>query len=174
MTAPPSSASSARLASCPRARRAARREPGRRTRAGRLPRLSGPSRSGYAPLAFPIVNQFCTVILYGRGGRLTAQNGDFRPGQCEALPTCATFDCAAVPCPRPYSTRDFIPASGPYSHHAVFTLERNMGLRKRRRAGCGQGQRRAHRAHAERGLRCCTVHRRGVLRGGDLRATGRQ
>ena len=36
---------------------------------------------GYAPLAFSIGNQFCVAFLYGRAGRLTAQNGGFRPGQ---------------------------------------------------------------------------------------------
>jgi hypothetical protein len=29
---------------------------------------------------FPIVTRFCMVGLYGRAGRLTAQNGGFRPG----------------------------------------------------------------------------------------------
>jgi hypothetical protein len=29
--------------------------------------------------------RFCMVLLYGRAGRLTAQNGGFRPGQCEAF-----------------------------------------------------------------------------------------
>ena len=41
----------------------------------------GPPWGGYAPLAFPIENQFCVAFLYGRAGRLTPQNGGFRPGQ---------------------------------------------------------------------------------------------
>jgi hypothetical protein len=32
-------------------------------------------------LAFSIVDRFCAALLYGRAGRFTAQNGDFRPGQ---------------------------------------------------------------------------------------------
>ena len=32
-------------------------------------------------MAFPTVNRFCMALLYGRAGRLTAQNGGFRRGQ---------------------------------------------------------------------------------------------
>jgi hypothetical protein len=35
--------------------------------------------SALTPLAFPTVNRFCTALLYGRAGRLTAPNGGFRP-----------------------------------------------------------------------------------------------
>jgi hypothetical protein len=42
---------------------------------------SGPPRGGEAPLAFSYENPFCVGVLYGRTERLTAQNGDFRPGQ---------------------------------------------------------------------------------------------
>jgi hypothetical protein len=34
-----------------------------------------------ATLAFSVGNRFCTALLYGRTGRLTAQNGGVRPGQ---------------------------------------------------------------------------------------------
>ena len=30
---------------------------------------------------FPIVNRLCVALLYGRPGRVTVQNGGFRPGQ---------------------------------------------------------------------------------------------
>ena len=30
---------------------------------------------------FPIANQFCTAVLYGCAGRLTAKTGGLRPGQ---------------------------------------------------------------------------------------------
>jgi hypothetical protein len=40
---------------------------------------SGPSRGCYAPFAFSIGNRFCMALLYGRAGRLTAENGGFRP-----------------------------------------------------------------------------------------------
>ena len=36
--------------------------------------------------AFPYENYFCVGLLYGRTGRLTVENGGFRPGQC-----CTTF-----------------------------------------------------------------------------------
>jgi hypothetical protein len=40
-------------------------------------------------LVFSIVNFFCMALLYGRAGRSTAQNGDFRPRwageKCEKL-----------------------------------------------------------------------------------------
>ena len=42
---------------------------------------SGPPRGCKAPLAFPYENTFCMGLLYGRTGRLTTENGDFRPGQ---------------------------------------------------------------------------------------------
>jgi hypothetical protein len=42
---------------------------------------SGPARGGYAPLAFPTVNRVCMALLYARVGRLTVENGGFRPGQ---------------------------------------------------------------------------------------------
>jgi hypothetical protein len=32
-------------------------------------------------LAFSYENPFCVGLLYGRAGRLTAENGGFRPGQ---------------------------------------------------------------------------------------------
>ena len=32
-------------------------------------------------LAFPVVNRFCMALLCGRAGRITANNGVFRPGQ---------------------------------------------------------------------------------------------
>jgi hypothetical protein len=35
--------------------------------------------------AFSIANQFCAAFLNGRGGRLTAQNGWFRPGRAVML-----------------------------------------------------------------------------------------
>jgi hypothetical protein len=38
-------------------------------------------RGGSGPSAFSIVNRFCMARLHGRAGRLTAQNGGFRPGQ---------------------------------------------------------------------------------------------
>jgi hypothetical protein len=41
----------------------------------------GPSRGAQAPLAFSAVNRFCMERLYGCVGRLTAENGGFRPGQ---------------------------------------------------------------------------------------------
>jgi ATP-dependent RNA helicase DHX37/DHR1 len=34
-----------------------------------------------APSAFPTVDRFSIALLYGRAGRLTAENGGFRPGQ---------------------------------------------------------------------------------------------
>ena len=34
-----------------------------------------------APFAFSIVNWVCMALLYSCAGRLTAQNGGFRPGQ---------------------------------------------------------------------------------------------
>jgi hypothetical protein len=40
---------------------------------------SGPARGGCAPSALPTVERFCTVLLCGRAGRLTAQHGGFRP-----------------------------------------------------------------------------------------------
>ena len=47
------------------------------------PLRSGPAGADQAPVyvVFPTVNRFCMVCLYGRAGRLTAQNGCFRPGQ---------------------------------------------------------------------------------------------
>jgi hypothetical protein len=47
----------------------------------RRSRRPGPRRGGYAALALSIGNLFCMVLLYGRAGRLTAQNGGFWPGQ---------------------------------------------------------------------------------------------
>jgi hypothetical protein len=47
---------------------------------GARDRRSGPARAGYAPAAFPIVNRFSMARMYGRTGRITAQNGGFRPG----------------------------------------------------------------------------------------------
>ena len=42
----------------------------------------GPSGwGGYAPLAFFTVNRLCIALLSGDAGRLTRQNGGFRPGQ---------------------------------------------------------------------------------------------
>jgi hypothetical protein len=52
-----------------------------------LPGPPGPSRGVSAPFAFSTVNCFFTALLYWRAGRLTAQNGGFRPGQM--LLTCA-------------------------------------------------------------------------------------
>ena len=57
----------------------ARPEPAERSRV-----RSGPPRGGQAPPAFPIVNQVCVGILYGRAGRLTAKNSGFRPGHWRA------------------------------------------------------------------------------------------
>ena len=37
-------------------------------------------------LAFSYVNRFCVALWYGRAGRLTAENGGFRPGQVAAKP----------------------------------------------------------------------------------------
>ena len=45
------------------------------------PDRSGPARGVYAFLAFSAVNRVCTALLCGRAGRLTAQNGGFRPGR---------------------------------------------------------------------------------------------
>ena len=33
-----------------------------------------------APLALSAANQFCMALVYGRAGRLTTKNGDFRQG----------------------------------------------------------------------------------------------
>ena len=55
---------------------------------------SGPARGGEAPLAFPILNRFCLAFLYGRAGRLRAQNGGSRPGQ---YATCAADYMPARP-----------------------------------------------------------------------------
>ena len=41
----------------------------------------GPPNPFGAPLAFPMTKRFCAARLHGRGGRVTAQNGGFRPGQ---------------------------------------------------------------------------------------------
>jgi hypothetical protein len=40
----------------------------------------GPPRA-FKPFAFPTSNQCCVAFFYGRAGRLTAENGGFRPGQ---------------------------------------------------------------------------------------------
>ena len=40
---------------------------------------SGPPGGGSAPFAFPIVNQLCMGLLYGRAGCLAARNGGFQP-----------------------------------------------------------------------------------------------
>ena len=37
-------------------------------------------------IAFSCVNRFCMGFLYGRAGRLTAENGGFRPGQVVKRP----------------------------------------------------------------------------------------
>jgi hypothetical protein len=37
----------------------------------------GPPGVGQAPAAFAAANPFCVAVLYGRAGRLTAQNGYF-------------------------------------------------------------------------------------------------
>ena len=51
-------------------------------RAGpRLLPVSGPSRGVQAPVALSTVNWFSMALLDGCAGRLTAQNGVFRPGQ---------------------------------------------------------------------------------------------
>ena len=42
---------------------------------------SGPSRGVQSPLAFSTVNILSMARLYGRAGRLTAQNGGFRPAR---------------------------------------------------------------------------------------------
>ena len=39
----------------------------------------GPPRGVDAIFAFSKVNPFCIVFLYGCGGRVTPENGDFRP-----------------------------------------------------------------------------------------------
>jgi hypothetical protein len=57
-------------------------------------RARPPAGGGYAPLAFPAVNRFFMARLYGCTGRLTAQNGGFRPGQlaaCVFMFTLQTF-----------------------------------------------------------------------------------
>ena len=43
--------------------------------------LSAPPGAFKRPLAFSYENPFCMGILYGRAGRLTVENGGFRPGQ---------------------------------------------------------------------------------------------
>jgi hypothetical protein len=40
---------------------------------------SGPPRGGKATFVFSIGTQFCMTLWYGRAGRLTTQNGGFRP-----------------------------------------------------------------------------------------------
>jgi hypothetical protein len=42
----------------------------------------GPSGRLSALRIFHSKNRFCMVCLYARAGRLIAQNGGFRPGQC--------------------------------------------------------------------------------------------
>jgi hypothetical protein len=44
----------------------------------------GPSGAVKPPLAFTIVNRLSMARLYRRGGRLTAQNGGFWPGQSQS------------------------------------------------------------------------------------------
>jgi hypothetical protein len=39
-----------------------------------------------ALIAFSYENPFCMGLLYGRAGRLTAENGGFRPGQSLDIP----------------------------------------------------------------------------------------
>ena len=48
---------------------------------GELAVPPGPTRGGEAPSAFPIVDRVLHGALYVHAGRLTAQNGDVRPGQ---------------------------------------------------------------------------------------------
>ena len=48
-------------------------------------------------MAFPVVNRFCAAFLHGRAGRLTAQTGDFRPGQCEVHLRIARAALDAIP-----------------------------------------------------------------------------
>ena len=43
------------------------------------------ARGGEAALAFPYKNPFCMALLHGRAGRLTAENGGFRPGQAAGV-----------------------------------------------------------------------------------------
>jgi hypothetical protein len=62
------------------------------------------------PFASPTVNQFCVALLYGHAGRLTARNGDFRPGQAGKVDTSGTAKVARRP--RPLHPRSRAAAAG--------------------------------------------------------------
>ena len=61
-----------------------------------MPVRARPGRLSTLIIAFPMVNRVCAAFLCGRAGRLTAQNGDFRPGQWEL-----DYARATGPAPRP-------------------------------------------------------------------------
>ena len=52
-----------------------------------------------APVAFSYGDPFCMGLLYGRAGRLTPQNGGFRPGQCSARPARPAGSPSSAPRP---------------------------------------------------------------------------
>ena len=60
----------------------------------RVRQPSGPAWGLQAVLAFSIVDRFCMALLYGRAGRLTTQNGGFRPGQSRSNSPAALPDVA--------------------------------------------------------------------------------
>ena len=47
------------------------------------PTPSAPARGVCTPSAFPTANLFSMAVLCGRGGRVTALSGGFRPGQSD-------------------------------------------------------------------------------------------
>jgi hypothetical protein len=110
-----------------------RRAPPRTAGTGTWRPRSGPPRDGYAALAFPYENPFCMRLLYGRAGRLTAQNGGFRPGQ-ERVEGPATRVLRELATPR--SARGPAGDEGGGGGVLSTTIQPPCGLLTRRRALC--------------------------------------